>query len=238
MAKLKNAGIPAPLSGDGTESYAIPPHPPGLAHGAVPGPPIWHGANMLYTNVPMWSTYRFVPSGKDIPDNVRLFSASIGQYGQGFGHGHALDICDTNAKEQGQIYANMEVTAVSWDVWGCERDRRHIYDTGTWSWDFVAVRCSGSPFSGFRSISGDGGVLGADGHLRSYYEYEAGAFLLPIGTSFNILLQLDKSYRFRDECFVRFFIYGKQTAALGLAETLRNLSTDDLIKEMARRKEG
>ena len=222
MANLKKTGLPAPISGDGpsdnteTAARGIPPHPPHLAHGAVPGGDIWNGARIQVSDVPMWSTYRFVPSGKEIPSDIRLFNASIGQYGQGFGHGHALSLCDTNVREQGKIADGypMEVTAVAWDVWGCERDRRHIYDTGTWSWDFIRIRFIVSPLSGLRHISDSGGVVTADGHLRSCHEYPEGAMFLPGGTSFNILFQIDTEYKFRDECFVRFFLYGKYTPGI------------------------
>lgn len=113
----------------------------------------------------MWSTYRFVPS-KEPTKDVRLFAASLGQYGQGFGHGQPLRHANTNCREAGRTNGvSLNVTGVAWDLWGCERDIRNLYDTSSWCWDFITTRLDGSPLSGLRPISSGEGMASEDGHL-------------------------------------------------------------------------
>lgn len=168
-----------------------------------------------FSDQSLWSTYRFVPS-KEPTQPVRLFAAALGQYGQGFGHGNPLSEAETNLREGGRCPSGqaLGVAAVAWDLWGCEKDRRHLYDTGTWSWDLVSTNLSGSPLSGLRPISTGVEMDIKDGHLRSYHTYSEGGFSLPGNTTFNIQLRFKEKYEFRDECFARFFIYGKLQNAI------------------------
>jgi hypothetical protein len=172
-----------------------------------------------FSHQSLWSTYRFVPSSEP-KQPIRLFAAALGQYGQGFGHGNPLSEAETNLREGGRIPGGgqpLEITAVAWDLWGCERDRRHLYDTGTWSWDFAHTLLSGSPLSGLCPVNGGVAMDISDGHLRSYIEYPAGALSIPGAATFNISLRFKDEYKFKDECFARFFIYGKLLNAIEVA---------------------
>ena len=171
-----------------------------------------------FSSQSFWSTYRFVPSSEP-KQPVRLFASPLGQYGQGFGHGHPLSEADTNLRESGRLsYGSQpsEIMAVAWDIWGCEKDRRHLYDTGTWSWDFAHSLLPISPLSGLNPVHGAVEMNLQDGHLRSYFEYAPGALSIPSGASFHIQLLFQEKYDFRDECFARFFIYGKLPNAVEL----------------------
>lgn len=51
---------------------------------------------------------------------------------------------------------------------------------------------------------------GSPARLRgSYYSYPENGLILPPNESFQITLSVDEDYRFRDECFARFFLYGR-----------------------------
>jgi len=162
-----------------------------------------------------WSTFRFVPGHEYKSDTVRLFTTPIGQYGQGFAHGRAMYLADTNLKESGQILRNTSllVTAVSWDIWGVKADREHLYTTGAWSWDFSHTLVSIAPATTVKIDQHSKVEFNPEavyGHLRGVYSYEKG-LVIPANTHFGVNLSRDASYKWHDEAFVRFHIFGSTT---------------------------
>lgn len=184
-------------------SDKLPPVPgllAGIPSGFFPGLP----SNVIrYGELPMWSTYRFVPSG-DYRGSVRLFTTAVRQYGQGFGHGRELRHADTNIKQAGCVPGGQEaeIRAVSWDVWGCRADQEHLFNSGVWAFEFMQTAMDIAPASLSQGDPEDRG----DGFLRGGVTFGS-PLTLPRGSTFSILLRFDESHRFRDECFIRCFLH-------------------------------
>jgi hypothetical protein len=161
----------------------------------------------------LWSTLRLVPSSKD--DSGRLFTASLGQYGQGFGHGHALSSGDTNLREVGRVPVGKpaSIKLVAWNIIGCSKDQEHLYLTGSLSWDFISTFLPISPLSA-ALVSEDGSILERRNEIEGIWGSCPVNLSLSSSDTFAVLARWGGGHKFRDECFLRVHLIGDHSPAV------------------------